>query len=73
MKHIVVLKQFTVPRTEGGGTRHIFLFSRVKDWQTLQACAADEGQLTGAGERGHDLGLRHWREPLCKVLHEAAR
>lgn len=35
MKHVVVLNQFALPRTEGGGTRHIDLFSRVEGWQVL--------------------------------------
>ena len=35
MKHVVVLNQFALPRTEGGGTRHIDLFSRVEGWEPL--------------------------------------
>lgn len=35
MRHVLVLNQFALPRTEGGGTRHIDLFSRVDGWQPL--------------------------------------
>jgi hypothetical protein len=28
--HVVVINQFALPRTEGGGTRHVDLFSRVR-------------------------------------------
>ena len=35
MRRVVVLNQFALPRTEGGGTRHIDLFSRLKGWETL--------------------------------------
>ena len=31
----MVLNQYALPRTEGGGTRHIDLFSRTPDWQPL--------------------------------------
>lgn len=32
MKNVLVLNQFALPRTEGGGTRHFDLFSRLKSW-----------------------------------------
>lgn len=35
MKHVVVLNQFALPRTESGGTRHIDLFGRLDGWTPL--------------------------------------
>jgi glycosyltransferase involved in cell wall biosynthesis len=35
MKHVVVLNQFALPRSEGGGTRHVDLFGRALGWQAL--------------------------------------
>ncbi|AKU16108.1 glycosyltransferase family 4 protein [Luteipulveratus mongoliensis] len=35
MKHVVVLNQFAIPRTQSGGTRHVDLFSRVDGWAPL--------------------------------------
>lgn len=35
MKTVVVLNQFALPRSEGGGTRHIDLFSRVEGWRAV--------------------------------------
>lgn len=32
MKNVLVLNQFALPRTEGGGTRHYDLFSRLGSW-----------------------------------------
>lgn len=32
MKNVLVLNQFALPRTEGGGTRHFDLFSRLESW-----------------------------------------
>ncbi|MFC7491471.1 MULTISPECIES: glycosyltransferase family 4 protein [unclassified Knoellia] len=32
MKHVLVLNQFAVPRSQSGGTRHVDLFSRVDGW-----------------------------------------
>jgi len=32
MKNVLVLNQFALPRSEGGGTRHFDLFSRLPDW-----------------------------------------
>lgn len=32
MKKVLVLNQFALPRSEGGGTRHFDLFSRLPDW-----------------------------------------
>ncbi|MDF2094123.1 glycosyltransferase family 4 protein [Knoellia sp. 3-2P3] len=32
MRTVLVLNQFALPRSEGGGTRHIDLFSRVPGW-----------------------------------------
>lgn len=32
MKTVVVLNQFALPRTQGGGTRHIDLFGRLTHW-----------------------------------------
>lgn len=34
MKHVVVFNQFALPSTEGGGTRHIDLFGRLRGWST---------------------------------------
>jgi hypothetical protein len=42
-KHALVPNQFALPRTEGGGTRHVDLFSRLVDWQPLMV----------AGNRNH--------------------
>ena len=33
MKHVLVLNQYALPREQGGGTRHIDLFSRVPGWR----------------------------------------
>lgn len=33
MKRIYVLNQFALPRTEGGGTRHVDLFGRLISWE----------------------------------------
>lgn|GEM_PF-74026 len=35
MKHVIVLNQFAIPRSESGGTRHIDLFGRLEGWNTL--------------------------------------
>ena len=35
MKYVLVLNQYALPRTEGGGTRHIDLFSRLREWYPL--------------------------------------
>lgn len=35
MKHVLVVNQFALPRTEAGGTRHIDLFSRLEQWRPL--------------------------------------
>ena len=35
MKRVVVLNQFALPRSEGGGTRHIDLFGRLDGWAPL--------------------------------------
>jgi len=43
VKHVLVLNQFALPRTEGGGTRHVDLFGRLTDWQPLIV----------AGDRNH--------------------
>jgi len=32
---VLVLNQFAVPRSQGGGTRHVELFSRLRDWDHL--------------------------------------
>lgn len=34
MKKVLVLNQFALPRSEGGGTRHYDLFSRLPDWSS---------------------------------------
>jgi glycosyltransferase involved in cell wall biosynthesis len=34
-KYVVVINQFALPRSEGGGTRHVDLFSRLVDWTPL--------------------------------------
>ncbi|MDQ1536874.1 MAG: hypothetical protein QOE58_1267 [Actinomycetota bacterium] len=33
MKYVLVLNQFAIPRSQGGGTRHVELFSRVNGWE----------------------------------------
>lgn len=35
MRDVVVINQFALPRTEGGGTRHVDLFGRLSDWRPL--------------------------------------
>jgi len=35
MKHVIVLNQSAVPRTESAGTRHIDFFGRLVDWEPL--------------------------------------
>lgn len=35
MKHVLVLNQFALPRSESGGTRHIDLFGRIDGWVPL--------------------------------------
>lgn len=35
MKHVLVLNQYALPRSQGGGTRHIDLFSRLPGWEPL--------------------------------------
>lgn len=35
MKRVLVFNQFALPRSEGGGTRHIDLFSRLQGWTPL--------------------------------------
>lgn len=35
MKHVLVLNQFALPRSQSGGTRHVDLFSRVDGWSPL--------------------------------------
>jgi glycosyltransferase involved in cell wall biosynthesis len=35
MKHVLVLNQFALPRSQGGGTRHIDLFGRLDSWRPL--------------------------------------
>jgi glycosyltransferase involved in cell wall biosynthesis len=34
-RKVVVLNQFALPRSEGGGTRHVELFSRLRGWAYL--------------------------------------
>ncbi len=43
MKHVLVVNQFALPRSEAGGTRHIDLFSRLEQWRPLIV----------AGDRNH--------------------
>lgn len=33
MRHVLVLNQFAVPRSQSGGTRHVDLFSRLDGWE----------------------------------------
>lgn len=33
MKHVLILNQFALPRSEAGGTRHVDLFARVDGWE----------------------------------------
>jgi len=33
MRHVVVLNQFALPRTQAGGTRHVDLFGRINGWE----------------------------------------
>ena len=35
MRRVLVINQFALPRTEGGGTRHVDLFGRLDGWETL--------------------------------------
>ncbi|REF36113.1 glycosyltransferase family 4 protein [Thermasporomyces composti] len=35
LRHVLVLNQFALPRTEGGGTRHVELFGRLRGWTSL--------------------------------------
>jgi len=35
MKHVIVLNQFAVPRTESAGTRHVEVFGRLDNWEPL--------------------------------------
>jgi len=35
IKRVVVINQFALPRSEGGGTRHVDLFSRLGGWAPL--------------------------------------
>jgi len=39
MKHVLVLNQYALPRSQAGGTRHIDLFSRVEGWRPLIVAA----------------------------------
>jgi len=48
VKRVVILNQFALPRTEGGGTRHIDLFSRVEGWSPVII----------AGNRNHYTQMR---------------
>lgn len=34
MKHVLVVNQFALPRSQGGMTRHVDLFSRLEGWKT---------------------------------------
>lgn len=43
---VVVLNHFAAPRGQAGGTRHVELFARLKDWQHL-IITADRNHLTG--------------------------
>lgn len=43
LRHVVVLNQFALPRTEGGGTRHVDLFGRLQSWAPILV----------AGDRNH--------------------
>ena len=36
---VVVLNQFALPRSEGGGTRHVDLFGRLDAWEPLIVAA----------------------------------
>ena len=35
MRHVLVINQFALPRSQGGGTRHVDLFSRLEGWSPL--------------------------------------
>lgn len=52
MKRVLVLNQYALPRTEGGGTRHIDLFGRLSGWQPLIVAAGrnhySQGRFTTA-------------------------
>ncbi|MBO1767486.1 glycosyltransferase family 4 protein [Allobranchiibius sp. GilTou38] len=75
MKQVLVLNQFALPRSQGGGTRHIDLFSRLKGWEpkivagdrnhyTQEQYATDDGrfQLVGVPTQsgGAKARLQTW-------------
>lgn len=62
MKHVLVLNQFALPRTEGGGTRHIDLFGRLVDWQPL-IVAGDRNHYSQRRFRTTDMRFRLVRVP----------
>lgn len=48
VRSVAVLNQFALPRTEGGGTRHVDLFGRLKSWTPILV----------AGSRNHGSQAR---------------
>lgn len=45
MKRVLVLNQFALPRDQGGGTRHVDLFSRIPGW-TARIVAGNRNHYT---------------------------
>lgn len=62
MKHVLVVNQFALPRTEAGGTRHIDLFSRLPGWQPL-IVAGDRNHYSQDRYRTDDARFRLLRVP----------
>lgn len=57
MKHVLVLNQFALPRSQGGGTRHIDLFSRLEGWEP-KIVAGDRNHYT---QEHYDTNDRRFR------------
>ena len=62
MRHVIVINQFALPRTEGGGTRHADLFSRVQGWRTT-ILAGNRNHYTQDRFRTRDPYFRLVRVP----------
>jgi glycosyltransferase involved in cell wall biosynthesis len=61
-RHIVVINQFALPRTEAGGTRHFDLFSRLAGWTSL-IVAGDRNHYTQRRFATNDQRFRLVRVP----------
>lgn len=62
MRHVVVINQFALPRTEGGGTRHVDLFGRLTDWRPV-ILAGNRNHYTQARFTTQDDRFRLLRVP----------